>query len=380
LTVGFGPTIAEANTTRDRRLTGTIRTVHERLGVVFGSIPDLLRLLAVPVFGWAAYRDIETRRVPNTTWLPLVALAVLVLVWDTYAVLNGGAIGRPANPATDPLFFLQVAISLGFVAPLAYVFWRIGGFGGADAKAFMVVALLFPVYPVYYLQTAALPLQPSTLGVFSLTILSNTVLAGVAYPLAIAAGNLVRGRLSPAMFLGRPVAVDELDEEYGRLLEDTDGFDRSGLDLDALRMYLTWRGATLDDVRADPDAYRDPASLPEEPNPPGDGSVATDGGDVSEPNRPSSAPRPDGGPSTESSADQFGTDPWGAEQFLDDIEGSAYGTTPETLRDGLELLARADEVWISPGIPFIVPMFAGLVVSLVYGDVLYSLLQAIGLA
>ena len=324
---------------------------------MLGSIPDLLRLLAVPVFGWAAYRDIKTRRVPNKTWVPLAGLAVVLLVWDTFEVLNGVGSGR--------LFFVRVAISLGFVAPLAYVFWRIGGFGGADAKAFMLVAVLFPVYPVYYLPTMALPLEPSALGVFSLTILSNTVLAGVVYPLGVAASNLARGRFSLAMFLGRPVAVEDLTEEYGRLMETPDGFTRSGLDIDALRMYLRWRGSTLTELRADPDGHRNPDSLPDQPNPAGDGSIATDGG---------RSPSPD----------QFGTagraDPWGAERFIEDIEGSAYGTSPEQLREGLELVATADEVWISPGIPFIVPMFVGLVVALTYGDVLYALLTAIGLA
>jgi preflagellin peptidase FlaK len=348
--------------------TGTIRAVDVGWGVVLGSIPDLLRLLAVPVFGWAAYRDIETRRVPNKTWVPLAVLAVVLLCWDTYAVVNGPTSGR--------LFFTQVAISLGFVAPLSYGFWLIGGIGGADAKAFMVVAVLFPVYPTYYLPTVALPLEPSFVGVFSLTILSNTVLAGLVYPLGVAAGNLARGRFCRAMFIGKPVAVERIPEEYGRLLETPDGFTRAGLDLDALRMYLKWRGASLAALRADPDSYRNPDSLPEEPNPPGDGSFVTDGGvdDTAT----------DGGVPAEGSADQFGTagtaDPWGAERFLDDIEGSAYGTDPETLREGLELVADADEVWVSPGIPFLVPMFAGLVVSLIYGDVLVALLSALGFA
>ncbi|MBX0286587.1 A24 family peptidase [Haloarcula salinisoli] len=348
------------------------------------SIPDLLRLLAVPVFGWAAYRDIETRRVPNRTWVPLAALAVVLLCWDTYAVLNGGAFGRPAGVTPDRLFFIRVAISLGFVAPLAYGFWLIGGFGGADAKAFMLLAVLFPVYPTYYLTSMALPLEPSRIGVFSLTILSNTVLAGVVYPLGVAAGNLVRRRFSWAMFLGKPVAVEDVPEEYGRLLETPDGFTRAGLDLDALRMYLQWRGGSLAELRADPDTYRNPDSLPEEPNPPGDGSFATDGGEPSDARRPSSDPRSDGGVPAEGSADQFGTagtaDPWGAERFLDDIEGSAYGTDPEMLREALELLADADEVWVSPGIPFLVPMFVGLVAALSYGDVLYALLSALGFA
>ena len=364
--------------------TGTIRAIDVGWRVVLGSIPDLLRLLAVPVFGWAAYRDIETRRVPNKTWVPLAVLAVVLLVWDTYAVLNGGVWGRPVPVQPARLYFTRVAISLGFVAPLAYGFWLIGGFGGADAKAFMLVAVLFPVYPTYILTSTALPLEPSRIGVFSLTILSNTVLAGVVYPLGVAAGNLVRGRFSWAMFLGKPVAVDRILEEYGRLLETPDGFTRAGLDLDALRMYLQWRGGSLEALRADPDSYRNPDSLPDEPNPPGDGSFATDGGEPSEARRGSSDPRSDGGNPVEGSADQFGTagtaDPWGAEAFLDDIEGSAYGTDPETLREGLELLADADAVWVSPGIPFLVPMFVGLVAALSYGDVLYALLTALGVA
>jgi preflagellin peptidase FlaK len=341
---------------------------------VLGSIPDLLRLVAVPVFGWAAYRDVKTRRVPNRTWTPLAVLAVVLLLWDAYTVWAGPtAVGQR-------LFFVQVAISLVFVVPLSYGFWLIGGFGGADAKAFMLVAVLFPVYPVYYLPmpSVALPLQQSAIGVFSLTILSNTVLAGVVYPLAVAAGNLARGRFSLAMFIGRPVPAGSVTEEYGRLLESPDGFDRGGLDLDALRMYLQWRGCSLADIRDDPDQHRRPTSLPAVPNDPGDGSLATDGGDpvAGDIDGPAGRDAGTGGADRPGPVD----DPWGAERFLDDIDHSAYGTSSAQLRDGLDVLAEQDEVWISPGIPFLVPMFAGLVVSLTYGDVLFSLLQAAGLA
>ncbi len=71
-------------------------------------------------------------------------------------------------------------------------------------------------------------------------------------------------------------------------------------------------------------------------------------------------------------------DPWGAERFLDSIEGSAYGTSPEKLRGGLDLVTTRESVWISPGIPFLVPMFVGLVVAFVYGDVLFARLRQSG--
>ncbi|MFB6222096.1 MAG: A24 family peptidase C-terminal domain-containing protein [Haloarcula sp.] len=342
---------------------------------MLGSIPDLLRLVAVPVFGWAAYRDVKTRRVPNRTWAPLAVLAVVLMLWDAYTVWAG--------PTTvgQRLFFIRIVISLGFVIPLSYGFWLIGGFGGADAKAFMLVAVLFPVYPVYYLPSVALPLQQTAIGVFSLTVLSNTVLAGIAYPLGVAARNVTRGRLSLAMFIGRPVSVDSITEEYGRLLESPDGFDRDGVDLDALRMYLRWRGCTLGDIRSDPTRHRLPTSLPANPNDPGDGSLATDGGDPVTGNEVTNPTATDDATAASPKADLDAVDdPWGAERFLDDIDHSAYGTSPDQLRDGLEVLITSDEVWISPGIPFLVPMFVGLVVSLTYGDVLFSLLQAVGLA
>ena len=310
------------------------------------TIPDLLRLLVVPVLGWAAIHDVRTRRVSNRIWPPLAGLAIVLLAWDTLAVL------ADPSPFALRLFALRVAVSLGLVIPLAYLFWRMGGFGGADAKAFMVVAVLFPTFPTYEIAGTILPLQQTTLGVFSMTILTNTVLVGACYPLALLVRNALAGRFSKAMVVGITVPWEDLETTHGRLLETPSGLTRGGLDLDALRMYLEWRGLTLADLRDGADDLRDPASLPEEPKSPGDGAVVTDGGE---------------------------DDPWGAEAFLDSIEGSAYGTTPEKLRKGLDLLVARDVVWVSPGIPFIVPLFVGLVVALIYGDLLFAAMGAIGL-
>ena len=343
------------------------------LGVARG--PDLLRLVAVPVFAWAAYRDIETRRVPNRTWLPLLVAGVVALAWDGWLVLDQGAFSQR-------LFAVRVVLSLGLVAPLGYVFWRLGGFGGADAKAVISLAVLFPVYPSFYLELGTLPLNRATLGVFSLTILSNTVIVGLAYPLLLALRNLPRGEITPAMFVGRPVAVDAILAEYGRLLEGPDGFSRRGLDVDALRMYLRWRGVTFEQIRANPDRYRHP--LPAARNDPGDGSIAaderalTDGGVVAE---SESADAGDSDAEEEELRPAIRPlDTWGAERFLS--EHSAYGTTPTELREGLEVLTESDRerVWLTPGIPFILPMFAGLLIALTYGDLLFALLTFLGLA
>ena len=256
--------------------------------MVTATIPDLLRLLVVPVFGWAAYRDIKTRRVPNRTWAPLAGLGLLLLAWDLWLVTTGGTVLFTTLEA----FLLRTAISVGFVVPFAYFFWRLGGFGGADAKALMTLAIVFPTYPHFLFEGTTLPVVESAIGVFSLTILSNTVLAGAVYPVGMALRNAVGGDVSRLMVIGRRAPAD--DEESAE-------------------------GPEFDD-------------------------------------------------------------PWGAEAFFEDVGGPLYGTGPDTLREGLEVLTTSERVWYSPGLPFIVPMFGGLLISLTAGDVLIWLLGLAGLA
>ena len=184
-----------------------------------------------------------------------------------------------------------------------------------------------------------------------MTVLTNAVLIGLTYPVFLGVRNALAGEFSYVMFVGRRLPVGRLTDTHGSLLEAESGFTRSGLDLDALRMYLRWRGVSLGDLREDA-ALRDPDTLPAESNDPTDGAVATDGSG----------------------------DPWGAAAFLEDIDSSAYGTTPAQLREGLNVVTEQDDVWVTPGVPFIVPLFVGLLVALTGGDILQYALEAMGLA
>nr|WP_264475399.1 prepilin peptidase [Halorubellus salinus] len=345
----------------------------------------MLRLLVVPFFAWAAYTDVRTRRIPNRVWPPLFVGGVVLLA---LTVQRGLAPGYPFASNVLP----AAIVSLGVVAPVAYLFWLFGGFGGADAKALLVLSLLFPIYPVYEVAGVVLPLpgNENPLGSFAFTILTNTVLAGVLYPLALFARNAANGEFALPMFLGKRVDAGSVDERYGTLMGRNDGMTAGTLDLDALRMYLRWRGASLDAVRARASELRDPATLPADPNDPTDGnldahaSAAEASMEESDPavasDRDESASK-DGRPGSdeadsvdeadaldENAEDDGFEDAWGAEAFLEDVEGDAYGTSPESLRAGLDVLAASERVWVSPGIPFIVPMFVGLVLALTVGD------------
>ncbi|WP_435365130.1 A24 family peptidase C-terminal domain-containing protein [Haloarchaeobius sp. DYHT-AS-18] len=364
------------------------------VGPLSATIPDLLRLLTVPVFAYLAYTDIQTRRVDNLTWVPLTALGVALLALDYQdAVAAGGREWR--------LFVITTTISVGFVVSMAYLFHFLGAFGGADARALMTMAVLYPTWPAITVAGTTFPIaDPAPMRVFSFTILTNAVVWGIAYPGLLALRNTAMGQQGRRMFVGIPVRWDAIPTTHGKLLSDSDAglgerlkgllYPRqSGLDLDAVRMYLRWRGATLDEIRADPDRFRDPESLPDEPHDPTDGAVhlgpestaenadvATDGGvDESE---DAVADVTEDSPE-EGELDEEMADPWGAAAFLDDIEGDAYGTSPDRLRDGLDRLVTEEELWVTPGIPFLVPVFFGLLVAFVYGDILIGALRALGL-
>ncbi|ATW88885.1 preflagellin peptidase FlaK [Halohasta litchfieldiae] len=331
---------------------------------MIASGPDLLRLVVLPIFAWAAWRDINTRRLPNRLWPPLAALGLVLLGWEAIQL-------APFGTPPGQLFVVQVGISLLFIAPLGYAFWWFGAFGGADAKAMIVLAILLPTFPSYTLGSLELPLVglDTSIGVFSLTILTNTVLIAAIAPILLGVGNLVRGYIEPkAMFFARPVRVDSIPDRHGKLFETPDGITRSGLDLDALRMYLRWRGTTLANLQAEPESHRAPETVDETHEP-------TDGGTHV-------GPRTDGG--VEQTAVESDTesvdDPWVAERFFEEIDGTAYGSTPEGLRAALELLATTDRetLWVSPGLPFVVPMFVGLLVAFSYGDLLFGLFGWLG--
>jgi archaeal preflagellin peptidase FlaK len=142
-------------------------------------------LLGFAMLAGAIPSDLRSRRVPNSWWLPFVAMA---------AVLTAGDLAAPERDWT----MLAVRYgAAGVVAGLMYAFWRLRLFGGADAKALMVLAFLVP-WP----SPSATSIQPA------LDAVANGSLLMLALPLLTFALNLARGRFAmPAMLLGWPVPI-----------------------------------------------------------------------------------------------------------------------------------------------------------------------------
>lgn len=83
---------------------------------------------------YACYSDLKTRSVPNELWLLLILLG---LPLAGYQVLRH-----------DLLFLVHYLLALLVTALLAYLFFRLHLFGGADAKSLIAIAVLFPRHPL----------------------------------------------------------------------------------------------------------------------------------------------------------------------------------------------------------------------------------------
>lgn len=127
---------------------------------------NLLRIfLALGMLGYASYTDVTKREISDFIWVVFGALAAVLLIFEPNL--------------TDAL--LNIGFSL-IVAPIVLIIWRSGFFGGADAFAIIILAVLVP----------QITLTDGMVTPF--TILTNTVLISII-PLFI---NLFRNIVSIA--------------------------------------------------------------------------------------------------------------------------------------------------------------------------------------
>src|SRR3990172_1474986 len=116
---------------------------------------------------YASWSDYKTREVSNRVWAVYAPLALILSLADFLLY----------EPSRLPLF----GLSFGLTAIIAIVLFYSGGFGGADSKALMCIALALP----FSTEALIAPLltngvSPLAQNLFPLTIFSNAVLFAAA--------------------------------------------------------------------------------------------------------------------------------------------------------------------------------------------------------
>jgi len=112
---------------------------------------------------YACYSDLKTRTVTNKLWILLLAVGLPLALYNWY---------RSGVP-----FLISLGYSVGFTFLLAYLFFHLNLFGGADAKALIGIALLIPTNPLF-----AAPI-PDPFPFAITTLFNGAIISVLVFPL-----------------------------------------------------------------------------------------------------------------------------------------------------------------------------------------------------
>lgn len=166
---------------------------------------ELAKVLIVFTFLLYACRlDLKSRIVPNKIWKFMMIFAIpftVLQVLQIYEFL-----------VSERMLLTFIFLGTAFMLLLAYILYRMNFYGGADAKALMCLAVLFPIYP----ELGAFPIINNGFGIFAFSVLANSVIFAPLIMFALFFRNVVkegfRGLLKNPLYYiaGYRISVDKI--------------------------------------------------------------------------------------------------------------------------------------------------------------------------
>ena len=126
---------------------------------------------------YASWSDYKTREVSNAVWILFAPLAFTLTFIEIY--IGYGFSQLPSY-----------GICFGLTATFAIILFYSGGFGGADAKALMCLALALPFFPESLPNPLSGEISPILQSFFPITVFSNSVLLAAATAVYIFLRNM----------------------------------------------------------------------------------------------------------------------------------------------------------------------------------------------
>ncbi len=171
------------------------------------DVVRLLKFLVVLAFLlYACKLDLKTRIVPNAVWTRMILVSIPFLAIELVNI---------------PIRLVLLGVfQFVFVFFLSYLLYLIGAWGGADAKALIALAIIFPVYPTCFV----LPLFGIGSGMFAFATLANSVIVTPVLLLYMFFRNLLAEGVSNIRgnvlyyFIAKRVKITEIPK-FHNLLE-----------------------------------------------------------------------------------------------------------------------------------------------------------------
>ncbi len=183
---------------------------------------DLIKVIVtLVILVKASLDDLRTREISNKIWIIMILIALILNVIQ-YAIHKFDVLSA----------IIQFLVVFAIANAMYYLF----GFGGADCKALICLAVMFPIYPKIFDFTV--PGQ-----IFTLSVLVDSAIPIVFLVLMNFVRNAIKGNFGLLMFLGYRVKIGKIPRfhnllEYvknGRVVHSLRGVEPNDKILDDLR-------------------------------------------------------------------------------------------------------------------------------------------------
>jgi preflagellin peptidase FlaK len=253
--------------------------------------------VSLTILFYASWSDYKTREVTNKAWAVYAPIALALTLAELLLF----------EPAQLPFF----GLSFGVTAGIALLLFYTGGFGGADSKALMCIALALPFAPLAPLIADAV--SPISLVVFPMTIFGNAVLFAAASGVYMILRNMVWHRKNKTQMFPGTLASESAGKKFLVLI--------TGYKMNVERVKEKWHIFPMEDVD--------------------DRSVDL--------NR----------------------------KFVIVPRDEGRDKIVERLSNAVEAGKIDRYVWATPGLPMLIFVTLGLVVALLFGDVVWLVVRAV---
>ncbi|MEM2727236.1 MAG: A24 family peptidase C-terminal domain-containing protein [Archaeoglobaceae archaeon] len=150
---------------------------------------ELVKIIIVLCFLiYACKLDLKSRIIPNKVWKFMLIFTIPITAFQVYE-----------TALREQFLIIFAFIGAVFMISFSYVLYRMNAYGGADAKALMCLAVIFPFYP----DLGAFPVINSGFGIFSFSVLANSVIFAPFLMFGLLFRNL--SREGPRGFIKNPL-------------------------------------------------------------------------------------------------------------------------------------------------------------------------------
>jgi len=196
------------------------------LQIIFDIARTALTLLFLIYASWSDYK---TREVSNKVWI-LFAPSAFALTFAELTFYENSQLHA-------------YGISFGLTAAFAVALFYLGGFGGADAKALMCLALALPFYPKNLLSTILNNPSLVSQSFFPITVFSNSVFLAAATAIYIFIYNILWHKKTNRKLFGNNYIKESLGKKILVLI--------TGYKVSIHKLKDKWHLYPLEDIEED---------------------------------------------------------------------------------------------------------------------------------